>query len=127
MNLLTKTALAAALVLGTSAPALAHHSSAMFDYTKERELKGVVTQFGFTNPHGYLQLAVTTSSGRVQNWTVEFQSVSAMARQGLKANSFKPGDNVSVVIHQLRNGTTGGDFIRGVLADGKSVSFERQN
>jgi len=100
---------------------LAHHSNAMFDYDKTRVLKGVVDQFGYTNPHGYLQLLVTASSGRVQNWTIEFQTVSGMAKQGLRPESFKYGDNVTVVIHPLRSGRTGGDFLGAVLADGTTL------
>lgn len=105
----------------TAPAAMAHHSSAMFDYTKERTLTGVVTEFGFSNPHGYLQLDVTASSGRKQNWAIEFQSVTGMSRQGLKPSSFKKGDSVTVVIHPLRNGTTGGDFVSAVLADGSRI------
>ncbi|AKR56892.1 hypothetical protein XM25_14045 [Devosia sp. H5989] len=119
-------AAAAALAIGAvglAVPAFAHHSNAMFDYTKgkERELKGTVNQFLWTNPHGYLEMAVTTSSGKIQKWTVEFQGLQGMASRGLTIDSFKPGDEVTVIIHPLRNGTTGGDFYSAVLSDGSEI------
>jgi hypothetical protein len=102
--------------------AAAHHSAAMFDFTKTRTLTGVVSEFAWSNPHGYLQLGVTTASGRTQKWSIEFQSLVGMSRQGLKPSSFKPGDKVEVIIHPLRNGTTGGDFVSAVLADGTRIA-----
>ncbi|MGC4028458.1 MAG: DUF6152 family protein [Steroidobacteraceae bacterium] len=100
---------------------LAHHSNAMFDATKTRVIKGTVQKFGWTNPHGYLEMEVISKSGKAQSWTVEFQSVQGMARQGLKRESFAPGDTVTVVIHPLRSGKTGGDFLGAILADGKPL------
>ena len=116
--------LAAASALAMTAPAFAHHSSAMFDHTVERELIGVVKLFNWTNPHGYLQVTVTTSSGRTQDWSIEMQNPSSMARKGLSPSSFTPGDMVTVKIHPLRNGTTGGDFISAILCDGSHIPNE---
>ena len=42
-----------------AAPALAHHSMAMFDQTKTVTLSGTVKEFQWTNPHCYIQLMVT--------------------------------------------------------------------
>lgn len=123
MRTITGTCLALAAGLSlAAAPALAHHSSAMFDYTKERALQGTVTEFSYSNPHGYLVLGVTAASGRTQSWTIEFQSIAGMRRQGLTPASFKPGDKVAVKIHPLRNGTTGGDFVSATLANGVSIT-----
>lgn len=100
---------------------LAHHSNAMFDHSKTRVLKGKVDEFFYTNPHGYLQVLVTTSSGKAQNWTVEFQNVGQMERQGMSPQIFKPGDPVTVIVYPLKNGTTGGNFVGAILEDGRTL------
>ena len=52
-------AAAAVLALGVAAagaPALAHHSFAMFDYNNRITLTGTVVSFQWTNPHAMLHL-----------------------------------------------------------------------
>ena len=44
----------AALVLAPAAPALAHHSFAMFDQSKIVTLEGTVHEFQWTNPHAWI-------------------------------------------------------------------------
>ncbi|AEQ50188.1 DUF6152 family protein [Pelagibacterium halotolerans] len=111
------------LVFAGATAAFAHHSNAMFDYThgNERTITGTVNQFLWTNPHSYLDLAVTASSGNVQNWVVEFQGISLNSERGLTIDSFKEGDEVTVVIHPLKDGRTGGDFLSATLADGTEI------
>lgn len=123
MKQLSRIAAAAmlAVTLTGTGQAVAHHSFAMFDRTKQQPINGVVTAFNWTNPHGYLQLVVTNSKGKQQNWTIEFQSLQAMTRQGLRPTSFKPGDAVELVIHPLRSGQTGGDFVSAKLANGTLI------
>ena len=121
---LSRAALALVGVLAVATPAIAHHSNAMFDYAPEklREIKGEVKQFYWTNPHGYLELTAVSSSGKEQSWTIEFQGLAGMTSRGLKIDSFKPGDAVTVTIHPLRNGTTGGDFFSATLSDGTEIA-----
>jgi hypothetical protein len=40
---------------------------------------------------------------------------------GMRSDSAKAGDAVSVTIHPLKDGARGGQFIQAVLADGKKV------
>ena len=46
------------IALGAAGPALAHHSFAMFDQKKVLTLEGTVSQFQWTNPHAFIDLAV---------------------------------------------------------------------
>ena len=46
------------LVLGSVGAALAHHSTANFDRTKETTITGTVSYFGFTNPHSFIDVDV---------------------------------------------------------------------
>ena len=42
-----------------------------------------------------------------------------LQRAGVTKSAVKPGDKVSVDLHPLRDGRTGGQLVRVVLADGK--------
>ena len=55
---------ATGVALLASTPALAHHSFAMFDQTKELTLVGTVREFQWTNPHSWIQLTVRDSAGK---------------------------------------------------------------
>jgi len=51
-------AAAGAILVVAAAPALAHHSAAMFDMEKPITLSGVVKDFQYTNPHSWLVVIV---------------------------------------------------------------------
>jgi hypothetical protein len=102
-----------------AAPALAHHSYAMFDAKQNKELSGTVSAFKWTNPHSYIEVMVTDDKGQTQTWGVECGSPAQMVRAGWKSSSLKPGDHVVVTVHPLRDGTPGGSFVQVQTADGK--------
>ena len=109
------------LLASTALPVLAHHSFSMFDETRELVLKGAVKEFQWSNPHTWIQLNVTDASGKVVEWSIEGGSPNLVGRQGWKRNTFKPGDQVEVTIHPLRDGQPGGSFMRAVLPDGRKL------
>ena len=112
---LTTIAAASALVAGALAgPALAHHSFAMFDQTRQVTVNGTVKEFQWTNPHAFIE--VIDASGKL--WSVELNSPNNLIRQGWKRTAMKPGDKVSVIINPLRDGTAGGLFDAVTLPDG---------
>lgn len=114
-----RTALAAGgLALAAAAPALAHHSFAMFDQRKVMTLEGTVREFQWTNPHSFIELDVT-SGGKVQRWAIELNSPNNLTRQGWKRSSLSAGERVTVRIAPLRNGHPGGLFLDLRKADGK--------
>ena len=116
---------AAALLLiglGMAAPIAAHHSFAMFDQTKKVVLKGIVSQFQWTNPHAFLEIDVPGAGGKTVRWSVELNSPNNLKRQGWSRNSVKPGDQVAVTINPVRNGKPGGLFNSVTLANGKILS-----
>ena len=97
-----------------SAPAVAHHSFAMFDQTRQVTVNGTVKEFQWTNPHAFIE--VVDPSGKL--WSVELNSPNNLIRQGWKRTAMKPGDKVSVVINPLRDGQAGGLFNAVTLPDG---------
>lgn len=105
-----------ALLLCTAA--LAHHSFAMFDQSRQVSLKGTVREFQWTNPHAFIHLDVTNASGGTDTWQVELNSPNNLKRQGWKSSSLKPGDQVTLILNPLKDGTKGGLFVAVTLPDG---------
>jgi hypothetical protein len=110
---------AGAVLLLTASPALAHHSAAMFDMTKEVRLAGVIKTFRWSNPHAWIEVDVPGEGGRVVTWGVEMTSPSLLADNGWKRSTLKAGDQVVLFVAPLRDGKPGGSFIGVKLPDGR--------
>jgi len=114
-------ALAAALGVGAltlAATVQAHHSFAMFDFSKTVTVKGSVKEFRWTNPH--VVLIVTAASQGAdpgQDWTLELTSPGNLTRIGWTRHSFSSGDRVEVQFNPLRDGKHGGAFAQATLPD----------
>ena len=113
------TALGLAAALMAAAPALAHHSFAMFDRQKEITLKGTVKEFQWTNPHSFIEIEVADDKGVITPYSIEMNSPNNLTRQGWKSTALKAGDKVTVVMNPLRDGSRGGLFVSVMLPDGK--------
>ncbi len=109
-------------LFASSAPALAHHSFAMFDHSRSVTLKGEVTKFQWTNPHAILEIDVPGASG-VQHFTLELTSINMMQRVGWRSTFIKAGDTVKAVMAPLVNGANGGLLLEITLADGKTLQL----
>ena len=93
-------ALAAMLAVGV---AEAHHSyAATFDVDHHINLEGKVTQFGFRNPHSYIQLEVPDGKGGTVRWSIEWSGTASLTRQGIDRGTLKVGDVVKVVASPSR-------------------------
>jgi len=112
-----------AVMLAMVAPALAHHSFAVYDHTRTITIKGTVTKFQWTNPHGFIEMDVTQHDGSKKHFTVELTSINMMQRVGWRSNMIKAGDTVQVVAAPLLNGDPVGLGLEVVLADGKTMSL----
>ena len=115
---LSLAAVAAALF---AAPALAHHSFAMFDADKTVELVGTVKEFQWTNPHSWLQVMVTDAKGETKEWSLEMGSPGGLARNGWRPKTVVSGDKVTVSIHPLKDGSAGGQLLKVKLPDGREL------
>lgn len=103
-----KLAAAAAMALALVLPASAHHSFAMFDTTKEIELKNAtVVEWQWTSPHTWLYVIVP-EGGKQVKYSIEGGNPGLMRRQGFGKGSMAPGDKVTVYMAPLRNGQMGG-------------------
>ena len=110
----------AAITTAMSAiPAAAHHSFAMFDATKSTTLEGTVTEFQWTNPHSWILLMVDNAQGEAEQWAIEMGAPGGLARQGWLPKTLTPGMKITAIIHPLKDGTHGGQFMAVTLPDGK--------
>ena len=62
--------------------------------------------------------------GGAQEAVFEGESPAVLLRQGWKANSFKPGDRVMVMVHPRNDGAPGGMFVT-IKAVGGAVPAPR--
>jgi Family of unknown function (DUF6152) len=99
--------------------ASAHHSFAAFDTSKTVELKGVVVEFQWTNPHSWIEIDVPDAAGKVERWSIELNSPNNLTRQGWSRHDLKLGDAVTLVVNPMRDGRRSGLFKIVTLADGR--------
>jgi Family of unknown function (DUF6152) len=110
--------LAGIAIAMSGAPAFAHHSFAMFDGEKSMTLEGTVKEFQWTNPHSWIVMTVSNAQGQPEQWAIELGGPSALARQGWAPQTLTPGMNVKTMIHPLRDGSNGGQYMAVTLPDG---------
>ena len=110
--------LAGVAVAMSAMPAFAHHSSAMFDTATSKTVAGTVKEFQWTNPHSWILLMVDNAEGKAEQWAIEMGGPQGLARQGWAPKTLRPGMKVQTVIHPLRDGSNGGQFMAITLPDG---------
>jgi len=101
--------------------ALAHHSFAMFDQSKSVTLHGTVKDFRWNNPHVFIQLLVLDEPGASEEWSIEMSSPEHLSRVGWRPRTLKAGDKVTLLIHPMRDGVKGGQYLSGTGPEGALV------
>jgi len=82
-----------------STPAVAHHSFvSSYDPSRATEMTGVVAEYVLRSPHSHVLLDVQESAGNVRRYEVEMASLPMMRRRGFEPDSYKPGDEITVVV-----------------------------
>jgi hypothetical protein len=120
---MTRIAIVVVVALALATPALAHHSAAGIDRTKTVTLIGTVKEFGWRNPHSYMEIDVPSETGGdTVTWKVEMTSPAFLIRAGWKATTLKPGDKVTVKVFPLRDGDPGGLFQSVTLVSGEVLT-----
>ena len=115
---LTATAVILVGMLTAIAPAWAHHSFAMFDFSNTMTFTGTVKEFRWTNPHVILLVTAAPKAGEAaQDWTMELTSPGNLTRVGWSRHSLNPGDRIELSFNPLRDGRHGGAFDKAVLLD----------
>ena len=110
-----------------SFPAIAHHSAAMFDSNKTVKLTGDVVAFQYTNPHSWLMIMVHGKDGKTVEWGFEGQGPSTLLRQNIHAQTFKPGEKVTVTGHPMKDGRPAASMMQIISADGTIYGYRAKS
>ena len=121
-KILISAAIALSLTAGAAAPALAHHSFAMFDFQASKTVSGTVEQFDWTNPHTFIWLQVPGANGVSERYGFEGMSPNYLGRRGWSKTTLNPGDKVTVTYHPLKDGSKGGTYQKVTLSNGKELA-----
>ena len=116
--------LAIGLVLNCAlmtAPAIAHHSTSMYDMANPVTVSGVVKRFEWTNPHAFAYLQVKDEKGNVVEWEVEMMSLNHLRNYGWTRGTLKPGDVISCTGGAAKNGAPSMISSYMKLADGRMI------
>jgi uncharacterized protein DUF6152 len=104
-----------------SSPIVAHHGGAAYDADKRVTVKGTVTDWLWSNPHCVLQLDTTGDGGQVVHWVTETENPSSMIRSGWTKDSFKVGDEISILLVPSKTGGRIGRIVEVTLPDGHKL------
>jgi hypothetical protein len=103
MQIIRASGFALAAMLTAGPPAAAHHSfAAQYDARKPVEMKGVVTQVDWTNPHARFYIDVKDEKGATRKWNFELASPNVLVRNGWKRTTLKIGEPVAVTGYLAR-------------------------
>jgi hypothetical protein len=105
--------------LVVSRPLLAHHSSSSYDMEHPVNMKGVVSNMEWTNPHVFIYMEVKDDNGGVEQWRVEGNSPNMLVRSGWKKEMIKTGDQLLVNGAPAKNGSKVMRLISLTLANGQ--------
>ena len=76
--------------------AFAHHGFGTFVMDEDVEIKGVVTDIDFVNPHSWLYLDVTQADGSVAAFRCEMRSANTLRRSGWTPEMFPEGKEITI-------------------------------
>jgi hypothetical protein len=112
---------AAVLIVAAAGVTSAHHSVIGYDRDRTITVQGNVVEWRWRNPHCFLVLDVKDDKGAVVKWTAETNSTITLQSAGLSRNSFKAGDEVTIVVFPNSKGAPQGILRKVMTSDGKVV------
>ena len=123
MNIRRMTLKVITIVMACAGTALAHHSTAEFDYSKNVNLSGTVVEMQWMNPHSFIEVLVPDSGpgNTPQRWSIEIGSPNINTRMGWKRTTVKVGDKVSLQIAPTRDGKPRGTLRVLTFPDGRTI------
>jgi hypothetical protein len=113
--------LAAIAALLVTAPALAHHSVAMYDNDNLIKIAGTVTRVEWTSPHAFVYLETKGDDGKAVEWAIELDPPVLLKRYGWRQSTVKAGDTIGFTGAPAKSGAP---LMRGAileLADGTEL------
>ncbi|MDT8399501.1 MAG: DUF6152 family protein [Pseudomonadales bacterium] len=117
-QLFTSTALAAAIIAGSS-PAWAHHGFGLFQMNADGEWSGTLVKMNLVNPHSYMELDVSGADGKPLRMRCEMRAATLIKRSGWSIDMFKVGAHVDIKGHPHRD-DPGACYIESFSLDGSA-------
>ena len=75
-----------------------------------------------TNPHAWMRMtAADGATGQPVEWSFEMGSPGQLGARGMKPDSVKPGDKITLQAHPMKDGSRGGQYMSATLADGSTL------
>ena len=97
---------ALAAILLIAGPSWAHHGDAGRYHETVTTVVGVVAKWRLINPHSVLILDVEDADGTIVRWRGELGNPTNLGtRYGWDADTFKPGDRITMTGRALKNGS----------------------
>jgi hypothetical protein len=125
---MNRTSPLAALAVMLAAPALAHHSFAMYDMAQTKSATGRLIRFIPGANHAQLHFEVIDPTGKAvmkdgkpSVMGVETASAAQLARQGVTVDEFPLGTIITVAYHPLRDGRPLGALAGELIRCGKEL------
>ena len=116
-------AVATTLAVGSSGPALAHHSTEVFfDRTRTVEFVGILQKLDMINPHAWFHFQEIMGDGQIKAWRVEADPPNLIRRGTIQqfgfSLDFETGKKYTVRIEPSWDNTTEGYLKSLILPDG---------
>jgi Family of unknown function (DUF6152) len=106
----------------SAATVIAHHSMSMYDLDHQTTLNGVVTDFEWSNPHAQVLFDVRGENGKAEKWAADCPSPRRLSKVGWTRDTLKPGDEVTIVGNQAKDGSNAMRLDRVVLPSGQELN-----
>lgn len=101
-----------------SMPLGAHHAFAAEYSLEMMTLTGKISKVEWTNPHSYVHIDVTDSSGKVTTWALEGYPPNTLKRTGFPRDVLKLGDTITVTAYKSKDGSKTGQGREITFPDG---------
>jgi len=111
------------ILFSTTIPGFGHHSDVAYGRTAIELKRATIVKVAWINPHAVVLCDVKDDAGKVERWTLEMGSPSAMTRVGWDRNSLSPGDEVKIDVNPAKNGTKYGRLLRVTRTDGSTLDY----
>ena len=82
-----------------------------------------MVEWRFTNPHAQLIFKATDDNGELAEWTASTGNVNSLIRLGYSAETFEPGQVVTVYGNPARDGTSNMGALQVAIRGGDLVKF----
>jgi Family of unknown function (DUF6152) len=94
----------------------------MYDLDHQTTLTGIVTDFEWSNPHAQVLFDVRAENGKAEKWTADCPSPRRLSKVGWTKDTLKPGDEVTIVGNQAKDGSNVMRLDRVVLPSGQELN-----